>query len=269
MFLGLNQQNVGFVGSTSQPSLRTVSFAYTANMQTWTVPNSVQSVTGRLWGPGGVSPAGATVFNGAKAGTGGYCAMGFNVTPGSVLNIVVGSAFDRNVPSLPVFGSGRSEIAYNGILLVAGGGGGAGIQSFGGFTMVAAGGNGGMTGTAGATVGGGQGGQTLTGGVGGVSPGGVTGGNGIFHLGGAGVSSGSPFVYSGGHGGGGFFGGGGGGASTTQCGGGGGGSSVASGGYNIVITGFGANWNNDPYWDGSASTPNSNGRVVLTYWGTN
>ncbi len=75
--------------------------------------------------------------------------------------------------------------------------------------------------------------------------------------------------WIGGDGGGGFYGGGGGGASLNAAGGGGGGSSFASGGYNILITGSGINWNGDSFWNGLAGVPAANvsGQVVLTYWG--
>lgn len=150
---------------------------------------------------------------------------------------------------------------------------GAGFKIVGGVTSNYRGGTAGLSGVngspgiiggTGATTGAAGGGGTFAG----VSP--SPGQAGGFYVGGDGGYSFGPGAEdeaNGGAGGGGYRGGGGGGTTQGNAGGGGGGCSLASGGYNIRVTGYGANWDGDSYWNSAAALPNSGGYVVLTYFG--
>lgn len=275
MFLGLNLCNVGFVGaltpSAANYSLQSAAFGHLGANQTWVVPANVYSVTGRLWGSAGALGSAAGVI----AGEGHYVAMGFNVTPGNVLTLRVGGPATDGYSSGGLGGTttsfnggnggGRSQIFHAGIVLVAGGGGGAG-DAFGPTPV-----KGGAAALSGKWGGGfaayaGKGGMTGAGGLAGL--GGV---NGAFGQGGNGGAYDdlAGDESAGGGGGDGYYGGGGGGAAANinSIGGGGGGSSFCSGGYNVISTGVGANWADDPYWASGAASGVNPGRIVLTYWG--
>ena len=210
----------------------TVTFAFSSQMQTFTLPSNVKNLTfevfgaqgGKSGGGGGLVTGSLTdtpevlyVFVGGVGGSGAAAPGGFNGggTAGS------GSGMEGS-------GGGASDIRtgleLSSRIVVAGGGGakGAGLGSGGGA-------GGGLVAVQGRTAQGfgGNGGSQDSGGLGGASNGsGTAGGLGTLGVGGTGGSS---SLYGGGGGGGGYFGGGGGGSDTDSCctdaGGGGGGSS--------------------------------------------
>lgn len=223
-------------GNTSQAASITVTpikqtseiFSYTGNMQTWTVPAGVTSITVDARG----SKGGDCIYNqpGVKpddlGGSGGRVIATYPVTPGQVLNIFVGgipyNGGGTGAGSIAqAHGGGASDIRIGGTALtdrviVAGGGGGGGNNC---TPNPEPGGNGGgligETGwQCGSQTGGsvGLGGTQSAGGAAGTSPAtpGVLGIGG--NAGGAGTASGG--------GGGGYYGGGG-----AAYGGAGGGSS--------------------------------------------
>lgn len=226
----------------------TLTFCYTGGPQYWTVPAGVTQATFTLYGAeGGANQAGT-----AAGGLGAKVAGTLPVTPGTVLQVNVGqggagdggAGFGGGGPAGNNSGSGggESDVRSPGAdgaypladaLLVAGGGGGSGIDAVY-LNTYQPGGAGGDAGAAGTTGGSGTSvlcGETLDGGGGGgagTTSGGGSGGGG----GGAGTPSGSTCssipgpagtvgssgaggaggAYGGGGGGGGYYGGGGGGA---------------------------------------------------------
>ncbi|MBK6997822.1 MAG: HYR domain-containing protein [Lewinellaceae bacterium] len=210
-------------------------FVYTGALQSFVVPAGVTQIT--------ISALGASGGNasGFIGGLGSSMTGEFSVTPGQVLDILVGGQGESNDCSLTGSGGGGSFVAIGATpLIVAGGGGGASINNNGVNAV---------TGTAGTTDGGGFG----TGGVGGLGGsscaanhwpdggggGGFTG-NGKSNTS-SGITTGGGLAYlNGGAGGvtigqGGFgvggFGGGGAASSCTVGGGGGGGYSGGAGGW--------------------------------------
>jgi len=258
--------SISFFG-WAQPT--TVTYNFTGGTQSWTVPDCVTSITVTVAGAqgGGIGNGGG---NNAFGGNGAVVTASINVTPGQVIDMVVGSA--GTVPNAGWPGGGSGWAGTGGsagsgggggssTLLIAGapfiiasGGGGAG----GGNPSAAGGGGGGCaTGTAGAgsiyTGTGGVGGSQMNGGAGGPPWGG-----GQFGQAGSAGQGGNGGFYgaaSGGGGGGGLYGGGGGGsdnccAFANGAAGGGGGSS-------LIPAGAGCN--------GSGNS--GNGYVSITYTG--
>ena len=235
-------------------------FLYTGNIQTWTAPAFVNSITVDAWGAGGGS-------NTRLGGAGGRVKTTIPVTPGTTYNIVVGG---KGVNSSSRVGAGGG--GFSGILLADGShfvtaGGGGGANGNDGCTTAGNGGNGGgasggANGASGVCGTGGAGGSSIASaaaGAGGTadapgSPGSASGGGAGGNTGGGDIGSGgggggfgvgagaAPAVYSGyGSGGGGGFGGGGGGGSNgigsneqrkSNGGGGGGGFRGGAGGNN-------------------------------------
>lgn len=225
-------------------------YVYTGGPQIYVVPPGVTSINVTLSGAQGASPSG-----GGTGGLGGSVAATVSVTPGEVLQVMVGGS--GTVSSYngggTTGGGGASDIrrpafstssscAYNLTcgaaqrIIVAGGGGsgawysdgasGTGGGNGGAGGQVATGGTAAGTGaTAGGAATSGAGGSGGTGGGSGAGSG--TGANGSLAAGGAlGWKPGA----NGGGGGGGYYGGGGGGSSTyAGAGGGGGGTSWAGG----------------------------------------
>ncbi len=237
--------------TTSTGSPQTVSFTNTGALQTWTVPNGVFSIDVKMWGAGGAGGSyNATRIN--SGGSGGYVSGSLNVTPGQVLNLVVGSGgkvYPNNTTSqYGGGGAGGSSLYYCG-----GGGGRSAIQFVSGTDYVTAGGGGGggtsrlsagnvntigiAYGGAGGGVSGGASGATYNCGAatGGTQSAGGTqvealgnnGGSGSIYTGG----NGNTVYYGSGGGGGGYYGGAGGGCDWWNGygnGGGGGSSYVAN-----------------------------------------
>ncbi len=220
-----------------QPFGQSLSFNYTGDVQTWTVPTCVYQVTLNAYGAQGGD--GYRPGNQGSGGLGGLATGTLAVTPGTVLNINVGqqgqpgqiltggwngggngSAYSSGERGGG--GGGSSDVRVGGTGLnsrvIVGGGGGGGSNTSG-----ANGGAGGYAnGTAGLGVSGkmGQGGTQSAGGGAGTSDG--NGGAGFSGQFGQGGNAGTGNSCGGG-GGGGWYGGGGGGG--CNSGGGGGGSS--------------------------------------------
>ncbi len=214
-------------------SAQTATFNFTGSVQTFTVPSCVTTINVDAYGASGG-------FNNSYAGgSGGRVQATIAVTPGEVLQIVVGEVgFDTQGNHAPVYGGGGGVYSYSSggtsgtgggatdirrapyaaadRLVVAGGGGGGGYQQTGGH-------GGGLIGMDGIPFptwpnSGGKGGSQVAGGQQGIAccscPTYTTAGS--FDLGGNGAGDGA----GGGGGGGGYYGGGG-----SCFAGGGGGSS--------------------------------------------
>lgn len=229
-------------------------YNYTGAAQTYTVPAGVTSINVWLWGAGGAGGDRTGAGNAGAGGSGAFVKGTLAVTPGQVLQIIVGGRgtySTTNGTHSGGFGGGGTAYqnagsggGYSGIFLtsvsfanaraIAGGGAGGGYgraRNFGGA-------GGATTGTNGAgldaTHTGGSGGTLAAGGAGGAGTGTTSGTAGSQLLGGTGGNAGAG-TYGGAGGGGGYYGGGGGygsnqsGASGTWGSGGGGGSSYTGG----------------------------------------
>ena len=232
----------GIVGADAQ----TTTYTATGAVQTYTVPAGVTSIAVDLKGAAGGGVACASTYQ-SPGGCGAHIKATLTVTPGHVLNIIVGKqgsgtgaggyggggtdhAFIAN--DWPGAGGGGgtfvTDITAGDTLAVAGGGGGGG----GDICSNDAGGSGGaLIGVAGNSegcgVGGGGGGGTLTAGGAGTTCFSDASGSGTLGTGGSYPASG--FEGSGG-GGGGRYGGGAG----SSGGGGGGGSSYVNLTYGVI-----------------------------------
>ncbi|MEY3443149.1 MAG: hypothetical protein RLZZ519_1430, partial [Bacteroidota bacterium] len=247
-------------GGVAQPGADT--FLVTGGAQAFTVPPCVDSIVIECWGAQGGAVTGNSPF--PQGGLGARMRGKFPVTPGQVLNVVVGARGNASVSSSG--GGGGSGVGIgNTPWIVAGGGGGHDYQdpNFAGSNAVTTtngvtgNGGGGAGGTAGADGGdniysgthisrGGRGwnaGSTGSTGLNGVSTNAPIS-NGTFGLGGGGGSVGEGYCNCGG-GGGGYSGGGS--ANINQSGGGG-------GSYNIGVQ----QSNSGGVWTG-------NGRVIITW----
>ena len=243
-----------YVASGIVSNAQPVTFAYTGSVQSYTVPAGVTSLTVDASGAGGgIYPGGV-----GTAGAGGRMLATIPVTPGQVLNIVVGGAggnsqYNRSGSGGGGF-SGVLDAANNHLVSAGGGGGAAGNESCpqvgnGGAGGSAAGtagscGLGGAAGTNAAAPAGGAGGtgsipgiagNASGGGIGGATPNdfGTGGGGGGYGV----TAAASQYGSCGGNSGAGGFGGGGsggtGGCGGTQerlSGGGGGGGGYTGGG---------------------------------------
>jgi hypothetical protein len=238
-------------------------FAANGAIQQWLVPAGVTFLTIDASGAQG----GGAAFFGTVGGKGGRLVASFPVTPGEMLNVVVGGMGAATTLVARGGGGGGGSFAYRaatatGLLLAAGGGGGAADDNGigGSSTMVASAGEGSGGGTGGAAGVGGNGGAggttgyfgTGAGGGGLLSNGGdddITSGSGGRALangavGGVGESSGGfggggaadeGFSTGGGGGGGYNGGGGGGGGATSPADAGGGGASFVNSSGTILF----------------------------------
>jgi hypothetical protein len=262
-------------------------FGYTG--ETWTVPAGVTSLTIQASGA-----QGSNADFGAVGGLGANITGEFTVTPGQVLNILVGEQ-GENDPSVGDGGGGGGgtfvwDANTNQLLIAAGGGGGAaGFQ--GGFDGAA--GSATETPTAGLGAGSGAGGVSGNGGNGGVDGGGSNntgtggGGAGWFSDGANGTFGSSPGFggispLNGGQGGlqgpqdgagRGGFGGGGGHGGNDGAGGGGGGYNGGGGGNSWTGSlwgsgGGGGSFNGGTNQTNVAGTNGGNGQLMITYSGT-
>jgi len=233
-----------------------LTFSYTGNVQTFTVPACASSLTIDAYGAQGGSN---TVSYNNQGGLGGHNQATFSINPGTVLYVYVGSQPNSyvggyngggNGVGLGEGGGGASDVRMGGTdlnsrIIVAGGGGGV-PQQWSSTGGTGGGTNGGdPTGGAGGTYGGynGYGATQNAGGQGNPVYGESVSDEGSFGQGGTGGFENN----SGGGGGGGYYGGGGG-----DAGPGGGGS-----GY---VTGVGSS--NVSYNSGVQS---GNGQVVITW----
>ena len=229
----------------------TITFTYTGDYYSWTVPNGVSSIAIDAQGAQGGSTIGAGV-----GGSGGRVQSTLTVTSNSTLYIFVGGQGTSNgtggyngggtASGITHGGSGggasdlRTNISdLNSRLIVAGGGGGASAGSFPGVGGAGGGTTGGNGPTSGSYVGG-KGGTQIAGGAGGsgyCSPAAGT----------FGIGGGTANMYHCPAGGGGWYGGG-----QGAVMGGGGGSSYA----------------NASFTSGTAHTQGfktGNGQVIITY----
>lgn len=251
-----------YYAETVTPS-GSINFGFTGNVQSWTVPAGVTSITVDASGASGADGTSPVV-----GGNGGRVQATLTVSPGQVLYLYVGGqggqssgGYNGGGASGTRRGGGATDIRTtlgdaSTRILVAGGGGAASSSANGGDggnpatagqnginfnAIVIYGGGGATTSTAGAA------GTGTANGAAGTSAG----------VGGLGGNSAGGNLLCGGNGGGGYFGGGGGGANNTgnnkSAGGGGGSSFVSAAATNITYT-TGAN-------DG-------NGSVAITWTGT-
>ncbi len=230
-------------------------FTNTGGPQIYVVPDGVTAINVELHGSQGTAPDGVS----ANPGRGAVVNATIAVTPGEVLQLMVGDTFGFNGGTAGgggATGGGATDIrrpAFSTVsscaytltcplgqrIIVAGGGGATG--SFPGSN----GGDGGLNATAGTSAGtgstaGGPGTASAGGAAGSNSGGGAEGLAGNGSLGHGGVLGWKPNNYGGGGGGGFYGGGGGGGATDVGASGGGGGSSwdagVSAGLSNVVYT---------------------------------
>jgi hypothetical protein len=262
----------------------TQTFSFTGNVQTFTVPNCVSSITITCKGASGANGTTSATNAGGTGGNGAVVSGSINVTPGQVFDIYVGGAGvgstggyngGGNGTQLSGAGGGASNVRNstktndNRIIVAAGGGGGgnAGFRVDGAITEIL-GGNGGdseANGVAGGNSSAGLGGEGAIGINGGLAGAGCAsfaasaGGSGTSGIGGNG-GAGSTYIAgtvygSGGGGGGGFNGGGaggGGGVGTVGCthndngagGGGAGGTNYTSVDFTDVTISNGTNIGN-------------------------
>lgn len=251
-----------------------VTFFFTGDLQTFSIPSDVCSITIRAVGAAGGNGGNIPNFgtNGGAGGIGASIQGDFSVTPGETLSILVGGAGTNSTTSAGGGGGGSfiwrgidfSDLSLASLLIAAGGGGGGGqgeitngnpgidasITTNGtagnpggsggtngnGGSAVDSGGGGAGVFTDGGSVGGGGGGGTAidAGGIGGTGSGG--GGTGGFGGGGGGA-------FDGGGGGGGFSGGGGGQQIANAGDGGGGGGGSFNAGSNQINTAGGGQGN--------------------------
>jgi hypothetical protein len=258
-----------------------LAFGYTGSMQTFTVPAGVSSISISAYGASGGNETYGNTYTGGK---GAYVSGTFSVTPGQVLNILVGGAGE----SQAVGGGGGGTfvaLSNNTPLLVAGGGGGAstdangvdasisqsGTNDSGGNATGGANGNGGGVCSVNFNDGGGGGGFYTDGSdaTDGIGNGGFGGKS--FVNGGAGGLDGKldNACFADAKGG---FGGGGGTTCYTVGGGGGGGYSGGAGGAHIDCSGVirnggggGGSYNAGTNQTNTAGTNTGDGMVSLTF----
>lgn len=241
--------------------LETVIFGYKEELDRFTVPQNVTSITITAIGASGGASTGFSGFGAIVQGD-------FTVTPGEILAILVGGmgygsgGSGGGGGSFVWRGKEYSDITKNNALLVtAGGGGGADTDSNGLNASTS------QEGTAGENNYGSGG----TGGSGGLSSASASGGAGILSSGQSaqGNSEGGTAIYAGAKGGseGGGFGGGGGGAGDSGLGGGGGGGFSGGGaGSNLCAGGGGGSYNADPNGTIALALERyDNGEVIISY----
>ncbi|MBK8555546.1 MAG: HYR domain-containing protein [Lewinellaceae bacterium] len=258
-------------------------FNFTGTIETWTVPAGVTSIQVETWGAQGGNESWNPQFNGGK---GAYMSGEIAVTPGEVLQILVGGQGETG--SVGGGGGGTYIVrAGNVPLLVAGGGGGAssdqdGVAAVTGINGTADGlgaGSGGANGNGGTVCGlnqndGGGGGGFITDGQDARTTGNGGFGGKSFLNGGAGGLDGRAdgACFADAKGG---FGGGGGTSCNTVGGGGGGGYSGGAGGqhFNNCVTGVvpraggggGGSYNIGSNQNNIAGVQTGNGMVLITY----
>lgn len=266
-----------YVEAVSGTSGGTTTLSYTGSMQTFTVPAGITSITIDARGAqGGISGSNPGGLGARMSGT-------FTVTPGQVLQVLVGG--QGGAGSLQGGGGGGTFVVASGNtpLVVAGGGGGsyysgystgssnmngttgtAGMAGYNGNNGVVAGfggtgGSGGFTSSSYPT-GGGSGGGGFNGN--GVNGNASTGGFAYVNGGTAGQAAGYP---NGGHGG---FGGGGG-ADWANWTGGGGGGGYSGGGAGVYYGcgGGGGSYNAGSSQANTAGFQTGNGQVLISWSG--
>ncbi len=257
----------------------TVSFT-TPGPYTWTVPPGITSVSVVATGGGGGGAGLAGTGPGGAGGAGAVVTSTLSVTPGQVLNLVVGGGGQAGTNGTVVNsgacgagggGGGSTNIDAGSSDQIIAGGGGAG----GGCNTAGAGGIAGGTGGAGGNgggLGGSAGGGGGSGGIGGAAgPGGVSGSNGNGGPGGTGGSNGGTLI-PGGSGGSGVGSGAGASNPLGSAVNGGGGGGYGGGGGGGVLTGGGAGGSTGPAGTtyapasnaGGSATNGGDGSIVIT-----
>jgi len=141
-------------------------FSYTGSVATFTVPSGITSIGAKVWGAGGGGGTPQDWGFGSDGGGGGFASGEITVTPGQVLNIVVGSGGVNNSTSR-VFGGGGAQSPGPVFALRGGGGGGysgifrSTVSQTDALIIAGGGGGGGESRTAGQGVAGGAGGGTV------------------------------------------------------------------------------------------------------------
>jgi hypothetical protein len=267
-------------GAWNAGAQTTVTFNYTGSLQTFTVPSCVSSVTIEAYGAQGGN---ASYNNTPPGGLGAYIKGTFSVSPGQVLNILVGQKGQNGTGGCGDLngGGGGGSFVWDPTnttnpLIVAGGGGGSGScgYSIGGPGQATLGGTG---------LGGNCGNCNNGNGTGGGGAGWNGNGMGCKSSSGCGAAppalsplnggtGGSPWIMDcfqngpGGYGGGGAGGG--------NCGGPGGGGGYTGGnaGGNVLVTNCstdisngGTSYNAGTNQTNTAGVQSNNGMVVITY----
>ena len=260
------------------PRSNSFTFVFTGGPQRFDVPGQVVSLQITLVGAGGASHGGGSYVNG---GAGGYVSGVLRVTPGEILEIVVGGG---GVGAIGGYGGGGTGFDVAGANVPGGGGGRTAIRRFGEDIVTAGGGGGAGRGVSGSSGIGGAGGgligqdsqivpnsghSTATLGKGGTQTaggaGGATGGGaGSKYTGGNGATGSNDDT---GGGGGGWYGGGGGGNDSTGTygGGGGGGSSYVAmlDPYYPILNTQGAGAAGGTGGNGDPQRPGGNGFCII------
>lgn len=276
------------IGSNSM-TFSNISTGRTGSIQTWTVPAGVCNIQIEAWGAKG---------GGNLGGNGAYVSGEFQVTPGEVLNILVGQRGGITTQGTGNYcaGGGGGTFVYRNATdpfpLVAAAGGGGQAEN-GGCNVAGAGGAGSGTATTtnnSTTVGNAPGGTNGNGGSGGLNTGSYStagGGGGWLTDGQNGLNLRNPpglgglaprngatgglFThpnYTGADGG---FGGGGGGSDNTGAGGGGGGWNGGGGGNNYAGSclwgagGGGGSYNGGTNQTNQSGVRTTHGQVIITY----
>ncbi|APY07957.1 hypothetical protein BWZ20_06405 [Winogradskyella sp. J14-2] len=266
-------------------------FEYTGSVNTFTVPPGVTSLNISAFGAEGGSSSMAS------GGLGAHIVGDLAVTPGQVLQILVGQKGTDGGNFAGGGGGGSfvilgNDVATGTLLIAAGGGGGRGAGFAGGSQNPGGlGGDGQLTENGGAAIGGecnpcsGTAGTNGNGATGGDSFGGLGGGGGAGLLtnggdrsGGALGATGGQAIINGGAGGatltndgipGGFGGGGAGGSSSAAGGGGGGGYSGGAGGGQGGVVGSGGggggSFNSGTNQVNTAGVRSGDGEIIITY----
>ena len=160
---GQNNSNRTFSITTKAPVKQI--FSYTGSVATFTVPSGITSIDCKVWGAGGGGGRAGGWGQGSDAGSGGFASGTITVTPGQVLNIVVGQG-GINGSTSRNFGGGGANSANNADNIYGGGGGGysgifrSTVSQTDALVIAGGGGGGGSSRTAGQGVAGGAGGGT-------------------------------------------------------------------------------------------------------------
>jgi len=256
-FIPVNPGALPVSATITVTARQTITFSYTGNITTWTVPSGVTNI--RISAQGAQGGHDATSNYGP--GLGADMAGDFTVTPGTVLKLLVGQQGIRNGGGGGTF---VTDIGNN-PLIIAGGGGGSGendnpnkngqITTSGadGYSGGGAGGINGQGGSKGAYISGGAGGGLLTNGANGD----------LSHGGGIAFINGGFGGNSGGFGDGGF--GAGGAGSGYRVGGSGGGYSGAGGTSGFTAGSGGGSINMGTNQSNTSGSNSGDGSIEISY----
>ena len=154
--------NPEFTGSEDHPDVEYLGVGqkqFPVGSHTWTVPNGVRFISAVLVGGGGGGGGNNGNSGPGSSGGGGGGLRWINnlvVTPGEVLNVVVGAGGAAGTPYNHAYAGGSSYIKRGSTTLVTASGGGRGLSNVDTGSAVASGGSGS---TIGGNIGGGNGGR--------------------------------------------------------------------------------------------------------------